>query len=155
MNDVVLWAEEQAERLRRVAAHDRQNEASPDWPNIIEEIESVGRSERAALTSHVRIVIEHLIKLEVSPAEAPRAGWRETVLRGRSEIEETLEASPSLRPDVDAVVARQLGKVRLLVAGLLASYGETPRVPLDRVHYGTDQVLGPWLPPEPADQSLP
>jgi hypothetical protein len=47
-----------------------------DWPNIIEEIESVGRSKRSALTSNIRSIIEHLAKREASPAREPRGGWR-------------------------------------------------------------------------------
>jgi hypothetical protein len=35
--DILAWSDEQAARLRRIAAADRLNDASPDWPNIIEE----------------------------------------------------------------------------------------------------------------------
>ncbi|WP_428487199.1 DUF29 family protein [Rhodopila sp.] len=41
--DILLWSERQRDLLRRVAAGEPVNEA-PDWPNIIEEVESVGRS---------------------------------------------------------------------------------------------------------------
>jgi hypothetical protein len=41
--DILTWSERQAELLRRVAAGESVNE-SPDWPNIIEEIESVEMS---------------------------------------------------------------------------------------------------------------
>ena len=61
--DILLWSKRQASLLRQHAAAIRPNEAPIDWPNIIEEIESVGRSERSALASHVRTVIEHLAKL--------------------------------------------------------------------------------------------
>ena len=43
--DILLWSERQAALLRQAAAAQRSNEDAPDWPNIIEEIESVGRSE--------------------------------------------------------------------------------------------------------------
>src|ERR1035437_740620 len=42
--DVLEWAEHQAELLRQHAAGKPSNE-TPDWPNIIEEVESVGRSQ--------------------------------------------------------------------------------------------------------------
>jgi hypothetical protein len=48
----------------------------------------VGRSERAALSSYIANVLEHLIKLQISPATDPRTGWRETILCARSEVEE-------------------------------------------------------------------
>jgi Domain of unknown function DUF29 len=39
-DDILLWSERQRDLLKRVAAGEPVNEA-PDWPNIIEEIESV------------------------------------------------------------------------------------------------------------------
>jgi Domain of unknown function DUF29 len=83
--DIAAWSERQAQLLRLHAAQTRANDPAIDWPNIIAEIESVGRSERSALASHVRTILEHLAKLEASPATEPRAGWRQTVPRaGRS-----------------------------------------------------------------------
>ena len=43
--DILAWSEEQAALLRAEAAADRRNAGAPDWPHIVEEIESVGRSE--------------------------------------------------------------------------------------------------------------
>jgi hypothetical protein len=48
--DILIWSERQAELLRRVAAGEPVNEA-PDWPNIIEEVESVGSEQRHAVES--------------------------------------------------------------------------------------------------------
>jgi hypothetical protein len=144
--DIVRWAERQTALLRQHAATVRSNDPAIDWPNIIEEIESVGRSERSALASHVRTILEHLAKLEASPAVEPRAGWRQTVLRARAALDEVLEESPSLRPTVDAVIQRELKRIRPLVADALASYNEAPRVPLDRLSYSAEQVLGTWFP---------
>ncbi len=47
--DILEWSERQAALLRRVAAADRANDGAPDWPNIIEEIESVGREQLHAV----------------------------------------------------------------------------------------------------------
>jgi hypothetical protein len=66
--DVYAWSLRQGALLRRLAAGERVNDADLDWPNIAEEIETVGRSERAAVASHIANIIEHLIKLEASPA---------------------------------------------------------------------------------------
>jgi hypothetical protein len=59
--------------------------------------------------------------LEASPAIEPRIGWQETVLRARADIDEFLPSSPSLRPSLDAVVARQHGRALHLVANVLRS----------------------------------
>ena len=47
--DIVLWSERQGELLRRRAAGELINEAELDWPNIAEEIESVGNEQRLAV----------------------------------------------------------------------------------------------------------
>jgi hypothetical protein len=147
--DTVRWSERQAMLLRCVASGEPPNEA-PDWLNIIEEIESVGRSERSALASRVRTIIEHLAKLEASPAIDPRASWMETVSWARADIEELLEASPSLKATVDKVVARECSRALRLAAVALAAHRETSRVPLEGLRYSSDQVLGPRLPEEPS-----
>ncbi len=46
--DVLEWSEHQARLLRQHVAGERTNEA-PDWANIIEEVESVGRSQLHAV----------------------------------------------------------------------------------------------------------
>jgi len=51
-DDVLLWSEQQADLLRRHAATARSNDAI-DWPNIIEEIESVGNEQRFAVESNL------------------------------------------------------------------------------------------------------
>jgi Domain of unknown function DUF29 len=65
-SDIVIWSERQAELLRRVAAGDPVNEA-PDWPNIIEEIESVGSEQRHAVESLLLRALIHMLKAEARP----------------------------------------------------------------------------------------
>ena len=101
------WSENQAALLRRLASGERVNNQI-DWENVVEEIESVGRSERTALASRFRLIFEHLAKLQVSPAIAPRAGWRESIRQARAAVAELLEASPSLRRTLQEVVAREM-----------------------------------------------
>jgi hypothetical protein len=48
-DDILLWSERQADLLRRHVAGHRANDVAPDWPNIIEEIESVGREQLHAV----------------------------------------------------------------------------------------------------------
>jgi hypothetical protein len=67
-------------------------------------------------------------------------------MRVRSDIEDLLLASPSLRPMLDAVVAEQLPRALKLVASSLALHGKTPRVPLNEIRYNADQVLADWFP---------
>ena len=147
--DILAWSERQGTLLRRLAAGERVNDADLDWPNIAEEIETVGRSERAALSSHIGNVLEHLIKLQISPATDPRAGWKETILRGRSEAEELLRDSPSLRPSVGDIIARRLPTARRLAVAALGVHGERPTSDPNLLTFDEAQVLGEWFPDAP------
>ena len=91
-----MWAEGQAHALRVAAA--TASNLGVDWANVAEEIEAVARSERSALANNIATVIEHLAKLEASPAIEPRIGWQETILRARATIQELLETSPVCSP---------------------------------------------------------
>jgi hypothetical protein len=51
--DILEWSERQADLLRRVAAGEQLHDAAPDWPNIIEEVESVGRDQLHAVRGRV------------------------------------------------------------------------------------------------------
>ncbi len=93
--DVYAWSQRQGALLRRLAAGERVNDADLDWPNIAEEIETVGRSERGAIISKIATIIEHLVKLQASPAMDPRAGWRATIRRSRIELEKLLRDNPT------------------------------------------------------------
>jgi len=147
--DVYAWSERQGALLRRLAAGERVNDADLDWPNIAEEIESVGRSERSALSSHISNVLEHLIKLLISPATEPRAGWKETILRGRLEVEELLRDSPSLRPSLGNIIARRLPTARRLAVAALDAHGEQPSMDPNLITFDEQQVLGEWFPDAP------
>jgi hypothetical protein len=70
-HDVVLWSERQAAALRRVRAGERVNDL--DWDNLIEEVESLGRSETRAVRMLLVRALEHLLKATAWPdaADAP------------------------------------------------------------------------------------
>lgn len=151
--DFLLWTQEQAKLLRNAAQHGVN--LPFDWENVAEEIESLGRSDRRELRSRIATIIEHLLKLEHSPVTEPREGWLDTVERSRQEAENLLKESPSLRREASEIVASAFEDfARITVDGLIR------RGELDKrrrrellVHpYTADQVLGPWLPGEPAGQ---
>ena len=73
--DVLEWSERQARLLRQHAAGDRLNE-KPDWPNIAEEIEAVGRSERHAVEGNLIQALLHMLKAEAWPLSGEVPHWR-------------------------------------------------------------------------------
>lgn len=74
--DILLWSERQGALLHRIARGERVNDADLDWPNIAEEIESVGRSELAAVKSLLRLSLIHALKAEAWPQSLAASGWR-------------------------------------------------------------------------------
>ncbi|HEX5328061.1 MAG TPA: DUF29 domain-containing protein [Acetobacteraceae bacterium] len=144
--DTVLWSAEQARAIRDAAAARINTPAPIDWDNVAEEIESLGRSERSALRSRIQVVVEHLLKLQVSPAELPRGDRIATVRTQRTRIELVLDDSPSLRREVPGMLAWAIPRARRDVAASLADRSEQPVIDLDQLTFTEDQVLGDWLP---------
>jgi hypothetical protein len=142
--DFFLWTQEQAAALRAV----RKSNLPLDWDNLAEEIESLGKSQRTELNSQVRRILRHLFELEVSRAADPRAGWRRTVRDARSEIEDLLEASPTLRREIDTVVKRQGTSAAKLAAYDLEDHGEPADAVwarLEKSGFTAEQVTGDWF----------
>jgi Domain of unknown function DUF29 len=149
--DFVLWSKRQAEALR-AAARGATNQPI-DWENVAEEIDSLGRSDRRELSSQIRRVIEHLLKLENSRASDPRAGWIASIEDARSEIEVLLGDSPSLKTGVGEMIATETKRAARKAISALREYGELNEAVLVRIQtmapYTEDQVLGDWFPPQP------
>jgi hypothetical protein len=143
--DTVAWSGQQAQLLHRIAAGERLNVA-PDWPNIAEEIEALGRTQLRELASRIAVILEHLIKLQASPAGEPRAGWRATVRRERGEIDRLLADAPSLRARVPLMISDETARARLDAVAALADNNETQRCDIATITYSRDEVLGDWMP---------
>ncbi len=77
--DFLRWTIAQAAALRHAGTSGINTPDPIDWESVAEEIESLGRSERAALRSRIAVVLEHLFKLALLPATDPRAGWLDTL----------------------------------------------------------------------------
>ncbi|MGF1567411.1 MAG: DUF29 domain-containing protein [Nodosilinea sp.] len=86
-----------------------------DWENLIEEIDSMARSEKKELKSRLIVIIEHLLKLMFWDSEKAQnaRGWRSTLIEQRSQLELVLDDSPSLKPWLDEVFLDCYGKARL------------------------------------------
>lgn len=147
--DFVRWTEVQAAALRDAA---RAGANLPlDWENLAEEVEDLGKSLRRELSSRIATIMEHLMKLECSPATDPRHGWAATVLRERDEIGRLLQDAPSLRREIAGMVAAEAPRAAKRVAYDLRSRGETAPALLAKLAeapYAEQQVLGDWLPEE-------
>lgn len=67
-----------------------------DWENLIEEIEEMGRREKRAVFSNLKILLMHLLKYKYQPQKRSNS-WLFTILEHRQRLQEDFEASPSLK----------------------------------------------------------
>jgi len=97
--DVLAWSEHQAALLRRLAAGERVNDADLDWPNIAEEIESVGNEQVHAVRSLLIQAMLHDLKAEAWPLAREVPHWRAEARRFRADAADRY--TPSMRQKID------------------------------------------------------
>lgn len=108
-HDFHAWTQAQAALLKA----GRLNEI--DLDNLIEEIESMGASQRRELYSRLRVLVLHLLKWKYQP-QARSSGWRGTIRTQRYEISLLLEQSPSLKNLVLDALTRAYPNARVVAA---------------------------------------
>ncbi len=92
--DFYAWTQEQAMLLRN------QQWGRIDLPNLIEEIESLGKQQRQELRNRLSVLIGHLLKWQYQPQRRSRS-WLATLRIQRLDTAELLEDNPSLKPYVE------------------------------------------------------
>lgn len=96
--DILIWSEQRAGLLRRLAIGERVNDAM-DWTNLIEEVESVGRSELHARSSLLAHALVHLTKLHAWPNSQAVAHWRGEIVGFLASARRSF--TPSMRQRID------------------------------------------------------
>jgi len=104
-DDILQWSEHQAGLLRQLASGRPANEA-PDWENIIDEVESVGRGLLAAVRSCLVRAIEHDLKVHCWPETRYVPGWEAEARRFRDEAADVYSRSMRQRLDVEELYRR-------------------------------------------------
>lgn len=99
--DFYKWSSDQAKLLKKKAFD------KVDLENIIEEIESLGRSDKRALRSHLRVLLMHMLKMEYQPhgGMGNSLSWKKSISNARHEIKMLTDDSPSLKKMVTAFTA--------------------------------------------------
>src|SRR5260370_15217010 len=99
-DDFYAWTQHQAEVLRTMPVSDNRF----DREHVAEEIEDLGKSERDAVRSQIRRIIEHLLKLAYSPAEQRRYDCMHSVADARAALEDKM--LPNLTRDIYATLEK-------------------------------------------------
>lgn len=134
--DFYAWTIDQATSLRQ------QKWESLDLPNLIEEIESLGRQERRELRNRLGVLVGHLLKWQYQPARRSKS-WRATIRVQRQAVQQILNENPSLQPYLAEAIeaAYELG-LAIVVQETPLDYSDLPAQP----PYAAKQILDPAFP---------
>jgi hypothetical protein len=142
--DFYVWTQQQAAELRRFA--ETRPKLALDFYLIAEEIEDLGKSERSAVFSLVRLIMQHFLLAAYGPAKEQRRHWLDEVDEFRSQLEDKI--TPAIRRDVESELHEIYAKARRNVSRKMHRYGEDDAartLPADRP-YTLEQVMGDWEP---------
>ena len=91
--DYQLWLDQTVAQLQ---THDF---SSIDLENLIEEIASLGKSDKRSISSYLMRLCEHLLKLKYWESERATSlrGWKLEIRNFRLQIQAILQDSPSLK----------------------------------------------------------
>ncbi|NCR65169.1 MAG: DUF29 domain-containing protein [Microcystis aeruginosa LL11-07] len=92
--DYYLWIE------KTISLLENNRFSDLDLENLIDEISSMGKSEKRSLESYLTRLLEHLLKLAYweSELEYNQRGWKNEIRNFRLRIQQIIEDSPSLKP---------------------------------------------------------
>lgn len=88
--DYCLWVENTVEQLKQKKLN------HIDWENLIEEIESLGKSQKNALESNLRILLMHMLKWQYQ-SNLRSNSWSYTITEHNIRINKAFKESPSLK----------------------------------------------------------
>lgn len=96
--DFYGWTQEQAALLRAGRLQDL------DIQNLIEEVETMGRSEKRALESRLSVLLLHLLKWHYQPSRRGNS-WRFTIAEQRLKFQKVLAQNPGLKSEIQTILA--------------------------------------------------
>lgn len=94
--DFYGWTQEQAALLRAGRLNDL------DIENLIEEVETMGRSEKRELESRLTVLLLHLLKWKYQESRRGRS-WELSIIEQRLKFAETFNENPGLKPKLDEI----------------------------------------------------
>lgn len=89
--DYYLWLEATAQLLREGQL------SALDAANLLEEIEDMGRSEKRAVYSNLKILLVHLLKYSYQPEKRSNS-WIASIVEHQQRLKKAFKESPSLQP---------------------------------------------------------
>ena len=87
--DFVRWTEVNARLIRSGHLTDA------DLQHVAEEIEDMGKSEKKAVFSNMRLLLQHLLKWKYQPLLRQGGTWLSTIIEQRNQLEDSLGTVPA------------------------------------------------------------
>ena len=142
-SDFFTWTQEQARLLRERRFDDL------DLDNLVDEVESVGSSEKHEIRRRLKVLLTHLLKWKFQPG-LRGVSWRRTIRQQREAIAEIIETSPSLRAYPSQVM-------RTAYTGATVSASEETGIIIgifpETCPFSVDQILDlEFFPEDPANE---
>lgn len=144
--DFYLWTQAQAAALRARAGSDK----TLDYDRLAEEIEDLGKSDYRAVTSAVRLILEHLYKLHATRRREPLGHWAGEIENFRLDIEQKLTAS------IERMARADLERLHLQAAKVAAKKFrfDEPEATIDpSLRWTWNEIMGEAN--DPLDQAFP
>jgi len=139
-DDILLWSEQQAAVIRDLARTRRvPNEL--DIENVAEEIETVGRSELAAVESYLQLILLHLMKSVLEPEAESMRHWQSEISGFHSNLKRRY--SPSMRKRIDLQAVWGAAREQAILAH--AGTEKLPESLPERTAFGLDELLADRL----------
>ncbi|WP_354635957.1 DUF29 domain-containing protein [Planktothricoides raciborskii] len=142
--DFYLWLQTNINLLKE------GNFAEIDLENLLEELESMGRSDKNALKSNLRILLMHLLKYKYQHEKLTNS-WNYTIREHRIRLEDTFKTSPSLYRFFEDIFNESYQDARELAA---AETGLSIQIFPPESPFTKEEVLNPEFLPadnEPAE----
>lgn len=105
--DYYGWTQEQANFLRSGSLKQLDTE------NLLEEVESMGRSECRELESRLEVLLAHLLKWKYQESHRSQS-WTLTIIGQRRKVSRCLKQSPSLKQKLNDSIEDAYGDARIV-----------------------------------------
>jgi hypothetical protein len=136
--DILVWSEQQAELLRRLAHGERVNDQL-DWEHLIEEVESVGSEQLHAVESLLLQALVHMLKAQGWPLARDVENWRADARGFRAQAANRFAPSMRQRLDLARIYRQALRAVPATMDG------QPPQPLPDACPATLDELLGDAL----------
>jgi len=107
--DYYLWIQTQIELLKE------RNWELVDINNLVEELESMGRSEIRSLSSYLGVLFAHLYKWDHFSNNRTRS-WLNSIYYSRKDIQKLLKKQPSLKSKLEEAIEDGWDEAKKIIA---------------------------------------